>query len=227
VTVREGLTREELSETFRRRSAFVHYIGHCDVDGLRCVDGNLATESIPESNAQTFFLNACGSFHEGRSLIERGSVAGGVTFSKVLNEQAATVGTTFARLLLSGFSIDRAMQLARRQIMMGKNYAVVGDGTHVLGGRRDRHPGTVVADRTDDDRFVITYDVLPNWTAGGWFYPVGMETDRPHLLGTTTESTLDRASFLEMLESIDAPVVYDDRFFWPEELATQLRVRTE
>ncbi|WP_336344103.1 CHAT domain-containing protein [Halalkalicoccus ordinarius] len=227
VTVHHGLTREELSQVFQRRSAFVHYIGHCDVDGLRCTDGNLATESIPESNAQTFFLNACGSYYEGRSLIERGSVAGGVTFSKVLNEQAATVGTTFARLLLAGFSIDRAMQLARRQIMMGKNYAVVGDGTHVLGGRRDRHPGTVVADRTDEDRFAITYDVLPNWTAGSWYYPEGMGTDRPHLLGTTTESTLDRSSFLEMLESIDAPVVYDGQFFWPEELATQLRVRVE
>lgn len=223
VTVHRGLTCEELSQVFQRRSAFVHYIGHCDVDGLRCVDGNLATGSIPESNAQTFFLNACGSFYEGRALIERGSVAGGVTFSKVLNEQAATVGTTFARLLLSGFSIDRAMQLARRQIMMGKNYAVVGDGTHVLGGRRDRHPGTIVADRTDGGRFAITYDVLPNWTAGSWYYPEGMGTDRPHLLGTTTESTLDPESFLRMLESIDAPVVYDGRFFWPEELATQLR----
>jgi hypothetical protein len=50
-----------------------------------------------------------------------------------------------------------------------------------------------------------------------------MGTDRPHLLGTTTESTLDLESFLRMLESIDAPVVYDGRFFWPEELATQLR----
>lgn len=223
VTVHRRLTREELSAVFQRPSAFVHYIGHCDVDGLRCTDGALAAESIPESHAQTFFLNACGSFYEGQALVERGSVAGGVTYSQVLNDQAATVGTTFARLLLYGFSIDRAMQLARRQIMMGKNYAVVGDGTHVLGGRRAHHPGTLVVERTDDGRFAVTYDVLPNWTAGGWYYPEGVGSDRPHLLGTTTESTVDREAFLSVLDSVAAPIVYDGQFFWPEELATQLR----
>ncbi len=222
VTVHRDLSRAGLSAVFQRPSAFVHYIGHCDAEGLRCTDGNLKAELIPESNARTFFLNACGSFYEGQALVERGSVAGGVTFSDVLNEQAATVGTTFARLLLQGFSIDRAMGLARRRIMMGKNYSVVGDGTRVLGGRRNRHPGTLVVERTDDG-FSVAYDVLPNWTAGGWYYPEGVDTDRPHLLGTTTESTLDRRSFIDVLESLDGPVVYDDRFFWPEELVDHLR----
>ncbi|MFC6904176.1 hypothetical protein [Halalkalicoccus tibetensis] len=222
VTVHEGLSCEELSSVFQRPSAFVHYVGHCDTDGLRCTDGNLSAESIPECNAQTFFLNACGSFYEGEALVERGSVAGGVTFSKVLNDQAATVGTTFARLLVYGFSIDRAMQLARRQIMMGKNYAVVGDGTHVLGGRRDRHPGTLIVDRTQGE-FSVGYDVLPTWTAGGWYYPEAVGDGSPHLNGTTTESTLDRSSFLDVLSSIDAPVIYDGQFYWPEELASKLR----
>ncbi|MCL7417419.1 MAG: hypothetical protein M8354_06220, partial [Halalkalicoccus sp.] len=222
VTAHRNLTCEELSAVFQRPSAFVHYVGHCDKEGLRCTDGNLSVEEIPESNAQTFFLNACGTFYEGEALVERGSVAGGVTFSKVLNEQAATVGTTFARLLVYGFSIDRAMSLARRQIMMGKNYAVVGDGTHVLGGRRDRHPGTLLAEPTDEG-FSVTYDVLPNWTAGGWYYPREVGADTPHLTGTTTESTLDRSSLLAVVESTDAPVIYDGRFFWPEDLASHLR----
>lgn len=222
VTAHRGLTCEELSAVFQRPSAFVHYVGHCDVEGLRCTDGNLSAEEIPESNAQTFFLNACGSFYEGQALVERGSVAGGVTFSKVLNDQAATVGTTFARLLVYGFSIDRAMSLARRQIMMGKNYAVVGDGTHVLGGRRDRHSGTLIAEPADEE-FSVTYDVLPNWTAGGWYYPQGIGDDTPYLNGTTTESTLDRSSLLAVVESVDAPIIYDGQFFWPEDLASHLR----
>lgn len=222
VTAHRGLTCEELSAVFQRPSAFVHYVGHCDVEGLRCTDGNLSAEEIPESNAQTFFLNACGSFYEGQALVERGSVAGGVTFSKVLNDQAATVGTTFARLLVYGFSIDRAMSLARRQIMMGKNYAVVGDGTHVLGGRRDRHSGTLIAEPADEE-FSVTYDVLPNWTAGGWYYPQGIGDDTPYLNGTTTESTLDRSSLLAVVESVDAPIIYDGQFFWPEDLASYLR----
>lgn len=222
VTAHRGLTCEELSAVFQRPSAFVHYVGHCDVEGLRCTDGNLSAEEIPESNAQTFFLNACGSFYEGQALVERGSVAGGVTFSKVLNDQAATVGTTFARLLVYGFSIDRAMSLARRQIMMGKNYAVVGDGTHVLGGRRDRHSGTLIAEPADEE-FSVTYDVLPNWTAGGWYYPQGIGDDTPYLNGTTTESTLNRSSLLAVVESVDAPIIYDGQFFWPEDLASHLR----
>ncbi len=222
VTVHRELTREELSSVFQRPSAFVHYVGHCDTEGLRCTDGNLSAASIPESNAQTFFLNACGSFYEGKALVECGSVAGGVTFSKVPNEQAATVGTTFARLLVYGFSIDRAMQLARRQIMMGKNYAVVGDGTHVLGGRRDRHPGTLIAEPAGDG-FSVTYDVLPNWTAGGWYSPQEIGDGTPYLTGTTAESTLDRSSLLAVLNSTHAPIIYDGQFFWPEDLAAQLR----
>ncbi|WP_122087908.1 hypothetical protein [Halalkalicoccus subterraneus] len=222
VSVHHQLTRSELSSVFERPSAFVHYVGHCDVGGLRCTDGNLSIADLEESNAQTFFLNACGSFHEGKALVERGSVAGGVTFSEVLNEQAATVGTTFARLLVYGFSIDRAMQLARRRIMMGKNYAVVGDGTHVLGGRRDRHPGTLTLEPLEPG-FSVGYDVLPNWTAGGWYVPRGIGNDTPHLYGTTPESVLDRDAILEMLESVNAPIVYDGQFYWPEELASHLR----
>lgn len=222
VSVHNQLTCSELSSVFERPSAFVHYVGHCDVDGLRCTDGNLSVGDLEESNAQTFFLNACGSFYEGKALVERGSVAGGVTFSKVLNEQAATVGTTFARLLVYGFSIDRAMQLARRRIMMGKNYAVVGDGTHVLGGRRDRHPGTLTIEPVEAG-FSVGYDVLPNWTAGGWYVPQGIGNDVPHLHGTTTESVLDRSDVLDMLGSVDAPIVYDGQFYWPEELASNLR----
>lgn len=222
VTVHRRLSCRELASVFERESAFVHYVGHCDTDGLRCTDGNLSVDSVTESNAQTFFLNACGSFYEGESLVSRGSVAGGVTFSKVLNDQAATVGTTFARLLVYGFSIDRAMQLARRRIMMGKNYAVVGDGTHVLGGRRDRQLGTLSVE-PNGGTFSVGYDVLPNWTAGGWYFPEGFCDDRPHLHGTTTESDLDRTAFLDLLESTDAPIVYDGQFFWPEELVSSLR----
>jgi hypothetical protein len=222
LTVHRQLSCRELASVFERPSAFVHYVGHCDADGLRCTDGNLSVGTIAESNAQTFFLNACGSFYEGKSLVERGSVAGGVTFSKVLNDQAATVGTTFARLLVYGFSIDRAMQLARRRIMMGKNYAVVGDGTHVLGGRRDRQPGTLTVEPTGET-FSVGYDVLPNWTAGGWYFPEGVGDDTPHLHGTTTESDLDRTAFLDLLGSVDAPTVYDGQFFWPEELVSFLR----
>ncbi|GAA0301032.1 hypothetical protein [Halarchaeum salinum] len=158
VTLEEDLTRAELAAVFERHHDFVHYIGHCEVDGLRCTDGALAATDLDTSNARTFFLNACGSYHEGLALVERGSVAGAVTFRKVLDEQAARVGTAFARLLVAGFGIGRALRLARRRIAMGKEYAVVGDGTHVVTGREHAPSVTLDVEHVGDDRVSVTYD---------------------------------------------------------------------
>ncbi|ELZ10027.1 hypothetical protein [Natrialba aegyptia] len=149
VTVEDGLTTAELARVFETGHDFVHYIGHCETDGLCCPDGTLSTASLDRCTAQTFFLNACGSFYEGRALIEKGSVAGAVTVTEVLNEHAIKVGSTFATLLVNGFSIERAMELARRRIMMGKDYTVVGDGTHSLTQGEHRVPTTLRIDELD------------------------------------------------------------------------------
>ena len=221
VTAHEGLTCAELAALFEEPHAFVHYIGHCDVDGLRCADGSLSLESLSESAVRTFFLNACGTFHEGRALVDRGSVAGGVTFAEVLNEQATTVGTTFARLLLLGFSIDRAMQLARRRIMMGKNYAVVGDGTYVLAERTERYPATLEVEPTDDG-YALAYDVQPLRSVGGVYRPSFADADRSRLVGTSTTTTVARDELYDYLGELSIPIVYDGQFFWPGELRTRL-----
>ncbi|ELY87789.1 hypothetical protein C483_17868 [Natrialba hulunbeirensis JCM 10989] len=149
VRVTEGVTTAELARIFEDGFDFVHYIGHCEEAGLRCPDGHLSMTSLDRCETQTFFLNACGSFYEGRTLIEKGSVAGAVTVRKVLNEHAVKVGSAFAKLLVHGFSIERAMALARRRIIMGKDYTVVGDGTHSLTQGEHRLPTTVRVDELD------------------------------------------------------------------------------
>ncbi|ADD06856.1 uncharacterized protein Nmag_3306 [Natrialba magadii ATCC 43099] len=149
VTITEGATTDELARIFEDGADFVHYIGHCDEAGLRCPDGHLSMTSLDRCETQTFFLNACGSFYEGRTLIEKGSVAGAVTVRTVLNEHAVKVGSTFAKLLVHGFSIERALALARRRIIMGKDYTVVGDGTHSLTQGEHRLPTTVRVDELD------------------------------------------------------------------------------
>jgi len=150
VEVHKRLTRRELADVFEAETDLVHYIGHCEAAGLRCTDGHLAVRSIRESNAEAFLLNACGSYYEGLDLVRKGSVAGAVTFNKVLDRHAARVGTTFVRLLLEGFSIERALGLARRRIIMGKDYAVVGDGTHAVRDSGDGEPADAVLERIDD-----------------------------------------------------------------------------
>ncbi|MFB6184029.1 MAG: hypothetical protein ABEI96_05685, partial [Haloarculaceae archaeon] len=155
LTVRETLTTDQLRSVFAAEHDFLHYIGHCEESGLCCPDGNLSLATLERSRTRTFFLNACGSYHEGLRLVDRGSVAGAVTLTKVLDSHAAKVGTAFARLLVHGFGFERAMQLARRRILMGKDYTVVGDGTYSLLPVGD--PGVISLDR-DGDRFEFTYE---------------------------------------------------------------------
>jgi hypothetical protein len=129
VDVLTSPTRAELLAVFRRGYDLLHYVGHCEDAGLRCTDGHLAVADVAACRTPAFVLNACGSYDEGLALVDRGAVAGAVTFADVLDRHAARVGTALARLLVDGFSVQRALEIARRRILMGQDYAAVGDGT--------------------------------------------------------------------------------------------------
>jgi hypothetical protein len=222
VTVHEYLTREELAALFAEDNDFLHYIGHCETTGLRCADGNLGAADVEESNAQTFFLNACGSYYEGMELIERGAVAGAVTFKEVLNRQAAKVGTTFAQLLTRGFSFVRAMQLARRRIMTGKDYAVVGDGTHTL---TQSHSGMPVAFGVEESGggYRLTADNFSARTNGA-VYAITLEgVDTPmHLAGNESRYELSAEQLLRFVEQSHNPFVFDGDLYWRGEIEERL-----
>ncbi|MFB6106826.1 MAG: hypothetical protein ABEJ70_07625 [Halobacteriaceae archaeon] len=198
----------------------LHYIGHCETGGLVCADGTLAAADLAESGVRTFFLNACGSYYEGLDLLRKGSVAGAVTFRKVLDEQARTVGETFARLAVRGFSFERAIRLARRRIMMGKDYAVVGDGTHAL--TRDSTPPLVTRVEADGDRFRVTCEAAHDWTTGSYFRPPIPGNERIHVCGDEATFTLDRETVRRYLEAGPGPVIYEGTFYWPEDLAAAI-----
>ncbi|MDS0283286.1 hypothetical protein [Haloarcula onubensis] len=218
VTVRDQLTTAELAAVFESENDFVHFIGHCEDDGLCCPDGTLSMASLSASRTRTFFLNACGSYKQGLDLIEQGSVAGAVTFADVLDSHAAMVGTAFARLLSNGFSIQRALQLARRRIVMSKDYAVVGDGTYaLLPGPTDP---VVVQVRETDDGYELTCEVMTPQGAGeSYDLPVD---DGMALNGTATEYTVSAATLVDTLESNSLPVIFEGDFHWSEDLAARL-----
>ncbi|MEA5407461.1 hypothetical protein VB773_07690 [Haloarculaceae archaeon H-GB2-1] len=217
LSVHESLTTNDLRSVFAEPNDFVHYIGHCEESGLCCADGNLSLETLEESKTRTFFLNACGSYHEGLTLVEKGSVAGAVTLTKVLDRHAAKVGTAFARLLMHGFEIERAMQLARRRILMGKDYAVVGDGTYSLLPVGD--PGVIWLDR-EDDTFELAYEVLAASTYGESYSTPFDDTTRLH--GKSSQGVLDGDELVELLEATSLPVIYENEFHWSDELAAKL-----
>ncbi|MEF8757545.1 MAG: hypothetical protein V5A33_04845 [Halobacteriales archaeon] len=222
VTVHRFLDRDELAAVFEADNDFVHFIGHCEQAGLRCPDGTLAVADVEESNTQTFFLNACGSYHEGMELLRKGSVAGAVTFREVLDEQAGKVGTAFARLLVEGFSFARAMQLARRRIMTGKNYAIVGDGTHRLTQSRSLNP-FVFHLRGGPDRYELSVDSYSTWSVGGAYY-VNLDADGPglRLAGNQATFELMPAELVEFLERTSEPVIHDGDLRWSTEVAADL-----
>ena len=221
VEIAENVTTAELARIFEAGHDLVHYIGHRDDDGLECADGALSTDSLAESNARTFFLNACGSYPEGEQLIRKGSVAGGVTFEKVGDEEAAQVGTAFARMMMHGFSMERAVKKARKQLTTPKDYAVVGDGTYVLTQTDTLVPPDVwVSQGQEDPLNVTTRHGSPAQTGG----EVTSHFDRDcyRLWGSQREATIREPEMKEYTDIVSAPIVYDRKLWWPSELRNWL-----
>lgn len=221
VQTHRELSRDALAAVVESETDLLHFIGHCEPDGLVCPDGRLAADEVSDSQAGVAFLNACGSYHEGVELVRRGSAAGVVTYRGVLDSQAATVGAAFARLITRGFSVERAIRLARRQVMMGMDYGVVGDGTHRVA------PGLEPVLLEVTPRQDKTYEVVSKTFADG---KIGSTTqvplagdDRGRLRGGTASSTVDRSGLIALLAGTDAPVVYDGTVVWPEQLVSRLR----
>jgi hypothetical protein len=222
VTVRQHLSCAKLAETLERPCDFVHYIGHCEDSGLRCTDGHLSVSSIEESNVQTFFLNACGSYHEGMELVRKGSVAGAVTFNKVLNKQAGKVGVSFAQLVINGFSIQRALQLARRRIMMNKDYAVVGDGTHQLTQCDNTFPAVGDLTAVSASEFELSYQLVTEQHPGSNFQPYIKGVNEMYLSGNVPTFTLTRAELTSLLTRAKIPIIFNGELYWSAELESVL-----
>ena len=141
-----------------------------------------------------------------------------MTFTDVLDRQAARVGTAFGKLLSQGFSIQRAIQIARCRILMGKDYAVVGDGTYAL------LPSPVEPIVLQVSESTYGYDVIcdvatPQAAGESYKLPCG---ERTALNGTRREFTVDTDTLVEALESNSLPVVFDGEFYWSGDLAAQL-----
>lgn len=219
VQIEENVSTAELARIFEAGHDLVHYIGHRDDDGLECADGALSTESLSESNARTFFLNACGSYPEGKRLVQKGSVAGGVTFERVADNEAAEVGTAFARMMMYGFSMERAVDKARKQLPTPKDYAVVGDGTYVL-TQNDAlvPPSAWVSEKESGYRLAVS-NRGPRLSGG----EVTGSLDRDYaLIGQVRQFELSRDELLEYTEVIESPIVYQCDMYWPSELRESL-----
>ena len=218
--IEHRLSRDALAAALDHPVDLFHYVGHCDKSGLRCTDGHLDTADLGHSGPRTFFLNACGSYHQGVSLVEAGSVAGAVTLRPVLDEQAKRVGTAFARLLTRGFAVERALRIASRRAIMNKDYAVVGDGAYAVCESQASSCAVLRVSRIDDRFSVRVEHGSADTTAT---YRDRLLGEGVCLSGRRRSASMSRTELRRLLRGLAVPAVYEDRYYWAPDLRRLLR----
>jgi len=215
-----GLDRAALRAALSRPTEVLHYVGHCDGAGLRCTDGHLSAGDLDRCRAGVFFLNACGSYHEGEALVRQGSVAGAVTLRPVLDDQATRVGATFARLVTRGFTVERSLRIACRRAIMNKDYAVVGDGSYALGTTGEAGRSMAWVTRSGDG-YEVTVEAGTAGVIDARRSTVAQDDAAlPDVERTTTMSEAELYAFLDRQ---DLPVVCGAEYYWSDDLAERLR----
>ncbi len=213
----EFLSKEELSDLFARGFDLVHYIGHCD-NGFVCNDGSLRVREIESNNTPAFFLNACKSYEEGEDLIKKGSVAGIVTLFRVCNEEALKIGYNFSRLLSIGFSIGKAIELARLSSIYGRDYLVLGNSEYYLMQNPSFNISFIYEIEDLGDEVNLEVQTSNFLGIGSFFYPYINQKNRFYLIGNKARFNTKKEALKEIMTSKIAPLIYEDRLHWTDEL---------
>lgn len=218
------LSRSELAEVLQEETDFLHYVGHAKSEGLECTDGYLDVGSVSSIGADMFFLNACQSYRQACKLVEGGCIGGIATLSDVIDEEAARVGRTTARLLDLGFPLRTALDIARERAMTGGQYFAVGDQSaslvQVQGGTPVRH---FLTSKDDTYELSIQSYTTNRFGLGSWFVArIDGHRDRNLVGKRVGPIELSREELRDFFELEDVPVDYDGEFYWASELAEQL-----
>lgn len=207
-------TTGQLAQVFESRHSLVHFVGHATDEGLECWGGTLSMDSLDRSRAETFFLNACGSYPHGKRLVEKGSVAGVATDGSVLDDSATAVGVAWSRLVMRGWSVVAAASLAAERATAPASYLTVGDGSHVVTQSDAIVPPTTAVEKTSDGWRVETkHDAVR--LAGA--VTKGSFDDSFRLFGTTATNVLDDDELHELLDQLESPVIVEEELRWPSE----------
>lgn len=220
--VHESLTSAELQDVLESPIDFLHFVGHCEESGLRCTDGMVSTTDLKRTRVQTFFLNSCKSFKQGLGLVRKGGIAGAVTLKSVLNGDATMVGTSFARLIMHGFNLVEALDIARRRTFSSSYYTVVGDGTHRFSQGDDITPSILHVMERSPDIFDATFEFSSVNMPGGTAMPLIDDIHEYHLCGNKYNVELERETFISFLRASSIPVIHEGQYTWSTDLASKL-----
>ena len=229
IDLHQGLTTSELTAVFERDTDFVHYIGHVDPEGFDCTDGHLDVGRVGEVGVDTFVLNACSSYEQGRRLVDDGAIAGVVTLNDVISSMATKIGRTIARLLNYGFPVGAATNLVQDTMFSGEHYAVVGDSNATLAQSTGGAPEVKYVDIGDNGKFEMKIKKFANGTHGtGSLFTPQLDTAESRHIAPGEFGTWDVAdeSLAEALNSRMAPIIADNEFYWSNNVSvSELRSR--
>jgi hypothetical protein len=227
VALYEDLTTDRLRFLLESDVDFFHYIGHVDADGFRCTDGKLDASTLGDVAVDIFFLNACGSYQQGRRLIEKGAIAGVVTLDEVINSGAIRIGRTLAELLEYGFPLRSALNVARDRSIVGSQYLVIGDGNADIA--QAQSGCALLADVTrGEEGYELAVSTYPprERGMGTQFRPALECVDDVYLCpGTLPTFDVSRATLEDYFSKSVLPVRLDGEFTWSDRISLSDRER--
>ncbi|EMA62342.1 caspase family protein [Halorubrum kocurii] len=220
IEVRHDLTREEMRETLESDVDFLHYIGHVDDRGMQCTDEYLdLTAADLDVGVSAFLLNACQSYQQGEALVHRGSRGGIVTLSDVANSPATQLGRIVARLMNSGFNLRTALHVAKRELITGHQYIVVGDGGTTICQSRSG-AAVVVNINGEETPWNLSIEVYPNgpYGSGSLTTPnTGSDSSNYYVPGDVDLSNISDQQLGKFLNLEVLPVFTTSGLSWSDE----------
>lgn len=231
INVQKDLSSAELAEAFEQETDFIHYIGHVDPEGFDCRDGYLEASQLGTVGADMFVLNACSSYEQGQTLVDKGAIAGVVTLEDVINSMATKIGRSIARLLNYGYPIGSATNVIQETMFSGSHYIVVGDSNAAMTQPSEGLPNLTRVSLAEDDRFNMTIEAFASWyyDIGSMYRPYIDACDRNYLVpGELDTWTLTDADLDQYLQETTFPLVGENNLYWSDEVsAEELRERLE
>ncbi|EMA65113.1 hypothetical protein C461_14765 [Halorubrum aidingense JCM 13560] len=223
IEVRHDLTRDEMREVLRSDVDFLHYVGHVDDRGMQCADDYLdLTDDDLDVGVSAFLLNACQSYRQGEALVHRGSRGGIVTLSDVANSPATQLGRIIARLMNSGFNLRTALHVAKRELITGHQYIVVGDGGTTICQSRSGSAVVINLIKSESTTWNFSANIYPNGPYGaGTLATPNLASARTNYY-TPTDIEADNVPVEELTEffSLEVlPIFVNDELDWSDSIS--------
>lgn len=220
--IRRDLSRAELREVIESEADHLHFVGHCNAEGIRCGEQHLSIEEVGQTGLSSFVLNACDSVELGRMLIERGATAGITTTRKIITTPARSAGRECVRFLVNGWPIARAIRRAERAVTdSDTGYVTVGDGTYAMTGTDSVLPPEVRIDQpsSSGNKYTVSTTFNHPIEAGASVRLPDPFDDQRWLAGDGRTHRLTQDELRLVLDELESAVVFDGDLRWPGELS--------